>query len=234
MNTDVDILKIINEALDRYDTLTPLEQKDLILKIQKFGAVMEHAPELPESVCPITHISLQLPCGLTKCSYWVDHPWTKNCALNFMSVHEKEQLTMEQVSLLYRKSPERVDSIYKRCFKILQRHYLRDLLRNKAVPRFHFYKGFCVACQSRLLQEEMDDPTLRLEEGFGYCSADCKKQYTPHYFEIEKFFEADFYRVVEVGSELFNFYALEEILGFQPNVLRNRLEKIREGTDKNR
>jgi hypothetical protein len=57
---------------------------------------------------------------------------------------------------------------------------------------------------------------------------ECKKHYSPQYFEIEQFFESEFFRVIEVGAEIFNFYYLEEILGFQQNVLRNRLEKIRD------
>ena len=85
-----------------------------------------------------------------------------------------------------------------------------------------------MACQSTLLQEEIDDAQLYLGDGFGYCSLDCKKQHPPAYYEIEKFFEVEFLKVVDVGSELFNPFYLEEILGFQPNVLRNRLEKIRE------
>lgn len=96
------------------------------------------------------------------------------------------------------------------------------------MPRFKFLPGFCVTCQSRLTDEELADASLLLTDGFGYCTPECKKQYTPQYFEIERFFESEFFKILEIGAELFTFYYLEEILGFQPNVLRNRLEKIRD------
>lgn len=200
--------------------------------MQKHGSVSAQSFEEPDSVCPMTKEEVRLPCGLKQCRYWVEHEWAKNCSINFMATQEKENLSVEQVSLLYRKAPERVDSIYKRSFKIVQRHYLRDVIRNKGVPQFRYISGFCVTCQSKLLDNEITNPALRLDADFGYCSTDCKRQVPPSFFEIERFFQADFFRVVEIGSELFNFYYLEEMLGFQPNVLRNRLEKLRDSKGK--
>ena len=221
-------LKIIDEALDGYESLDSLARKELIQNIQKIAEIERKELAPSEFICPITKQGTVCSCNLQKCKYWVEHPWTKNCALHFMNSQQKGSLSTEQVSLLYRKSPERIDSIYKRCFKIVQRHYLRDTLRNRYIPQFKFIPGFCVTCQSLLVKEDLEDPNLRIDSQFGYCSVDCKKQFSPHYFEIERFFEAPFFRVVEIGSETFNFYYLEDILGFQPNVLRNRLEKLRE------
>jgi hypothetical protein len=226
-------IKIIDK-LDQYEVLSVLERKDLLLDIQKV-AELHLEPEViePDSVCPVTKQEVIIPCQLTQCRYWVEHQWTKNCALNFMASQEVDQLSVEQVSFLYRKSVERVNSIYNRSFKVLQRHYLRDMLRNKGVPQFSFVPGFCVSCQSKLWEEDLADGNLRLTDQFGYCSVECKKQLPPQYFEIEHFFQADFYEIVKLGSELFNFYYLEDILGFQPNVLRNRLEKLRDSSESN-
>jgi hypothetical protein len=223
-------LKLIDERLDQYESLTSWERKTLFSDLQQLGEIYLTAGKLPEveSVCPVTKQELVAPCQLKGCRYWVEHSWTKNCALNFMAAQGVDQLSPEQVSLLYRKSVERVKSIYSRSFKITQRHYLRATLRNKGVPQYQHQPGFCVACQTKLLSEDLADEALRLQDGFGYCSSECKKQFPPNYFDIENFFQSDFYRVIQIGSELFNFYYLEEILGFQPNVLRNRLEKLRE------
>jgi len=210
------------------------ERLHLLKDIEKIAEIEKIEHMEAESVCPVTKHATHLPCGLQKCRFWVDHPWTKNCALNFLLKQEKQKdrLSIEQVSLLYKKSPQRVESIYKRSFKIVQRHYLKKLLRTRSVPQFTFVEGFCVTCQSKLLEEDLADPQLVLGEGLGYCSSECKKQHPPAYFEIEKFFQTEFLRVVETGSELFNFFYLEEILGFQPNVLRNRLEKLRDEASK--
>lgn len=224
----LDTLKIISQALDKFDRIESLNKVKTLQEIRKIASVEPTQTKEPQSVCPVTKTALRASCALNKCKFWVDHRWTNNCTLNFMLNQQKERLTTEQVSLLYKKSPQRVESIYKRSFKIVQRHYLKELLRNKAVPQFTHVAGFCVACQSRLLDEELGDSTLALGNGLGYCSNDCKKAHPPAYFEIERFFEADFLRVVEVGSEVFAFFALEDLLGFQPNVLRNRLEKVRE------
>lgn len=229
----LDTLKIISQGLSKFDQLTGRERLQTIQDITKIAQVEHITRPAPESVCPVTKQTIGVPCALKGCKFWVDHPWTKNCALNFLLNQEKkDRLTIEQVSLLYRKSPQRVESIYKRSFKIVQRHYLKDLLRARGTPQFTYISGFCVTCQSRLLEEDLSDPQLSLGSGFGYCSVECKKQHPPQYYEIERFFETEFLRVVEAGSELFNFFYLEEILGFQPNVLRNRLEKLRDETAK--
>lgn len=225
-------LKQISDKLDKFEQLSALERKDLLHSLNNYGKVTPQKFDEPDSVCPITKEEVRVSCDLKGCRYWVDHSWTKNCSINFMATQEKENLSVEQVSLLYRKAPERVDSIYKRSFKIVQRHYLRDIIRNNRVPQFRYIPGFCVTCQSKLLEEEITNPNLRLDEDFGYCSSDCKKKFPPPFFEVERFFQSDFFKVVELGSTLFNFYYLEEILGFQPNVLRNRLEKLRDSRGK--
>ena len=232
---DNTVLLDISRELDRYTQMDSRERHGFLRIIQQHARIDVHEAQSPApSTCPYTKEPLAVPCRLGKCPFWVNHPWTKNCSLNFLVDQAKENLTVEQVSFLYKKSSERVQSIYKNCFKIVQRHYLKDYLKTRGVPRFHFIPGFCVHCQSRLTDEEIQDPTLRLDQEHGYCSADCKKQFPASYFEIEKFFEADFFRVVELGGEIFNFYYLEEVLGFQPNVLRNRLEKIRDGEKEKR
>lgn len=179
-------LKIISEKLESYEKLNPFHRSELLKNLQQL-ATIEALPEKceGESVCPVTKEMLRRPCGLKSCKFWVDHGWTKNCALNFLLSQEKEKLSVAQVSLLYKKSPERVDSIFKKCFKIVQRHYLHDTLRSRNIPQFHHVPGFCVACESRLTAEETGDPTLRIDPQFGYCSTECKKQYPPQYFEIE-------------------------------------------------
>ena len=224
----------LDEALDRFQRMDTREKQQFFQNLIRVAHVEQI--EVPEanSICPYTKESLRQPCTLQKCPYWINHAWTRNCSMNFMVEQFRDNLSVEQVSFLYRKSPDRVDSIFKRCFKIVQRHYLRDLLRSKSIPQFHFVSGYCVHCQSRLLDEELEDPMLRIDQDFGYCSTDCKKQYPVQYFEIERFFEAEFFKVVEVGAEIFNYYYLEEVLGFQPNVLRNRLEKIRDGEKEKR
>lgn len=220
-------LTIISGKLEKFDQLLPIEKAHVFAQLKKIADVaFEKVPE-SESICPVHQQPVVAPCGLKKCRYWVDQGWTRNCALNFLSAQEKENLTIDQVSLLFRKPPERVDAIYKRAFKIVQRHYLKDQIRNKGTPWFKYLPGYCVACQTKLLEDEIADPQLRLDPEHGYCTTDCKSQFPPQYYTVEKFFEADFYRVVEVGGELFNFYYLEEILGFQPNALRYRLEKLR-------
>lgn len=227
MNT---MLKELNAELIRYPELDVSSRHILLKRLGQIADIEKLTKSNAcESICPYTKEALRVACGLKTCPYWNQNEWTKNCSLNFLLKQEADALSIPQVSLLYGKSPERVESIYKKCFKIVQRHYLKSTLREQRVPRFHFLSGFCVACQSKLTEEELADPTLLLTDGFGYCTPDCKKTYPPNYFEIERFFEAEFLRIIEVGSEIFTFYYLEEILGFQPNVLRNRLEKIRDG-----
>lgn len=230
MKFNAQSLKALEKELRVYTDLD-VEGRHNLLKNLSELADLNHLEETPtcDSICPYTKEALRIPCSLKKCLYWNDNAWVKNCSLNFLLNQRADALTVPQVSLLYGKSPERVESIYKRCFKIVQRHYLKNVLRERKIPRFKFIPGFCVTCQTKLLPEELENPSFCLNEGYGYCSTECKKQYPPQYFEIEKFFESDFFKIIEIGSELFNFYYLEEILGFQPNVLRNRLEKIRDG-----
>lgn len=221
-------LRSLETELTQYGDLD-LTERHTLLKRLSLGADLESIPDTEcDSICPYTKEALRVGCGLKHCLYWNPNPWVKNCSLNYLLRQKADALSIAQVSLLYGKSPERVESIYKKCFKIVQRHYLKTKLRERKVPRFKFLHGFCVTCQSRLTEEEIQDQTLVLADGFGYCTPECRKQYTPQYFEIERFFESEFFKIIEVGSELFIFYTLEEILGFQPNVLRNRLEKIRD------
>lgn len=222
----------MNRELDQYEALSSMDRKNLLQDLQRVSLVDVMAPlKEPQSVCPVTRVGLVVPCGLTECQYHVEHEWTLNCSLNFMHQQPREGLTFDQVSLLYKKSTPRVQSIYRNCFKLIQRHYLRDSLWNQGVPRYTFKPGFCVTCQTSLACED-ESKALWIDEEFGYCSADCRKQFPPQYFDVERFFQADFYRIVEAGHQLFPFHYLEEILGFQPNALRNRLERLRSRQEK--
>lgn len=232
-------LKDLSHNLDRYAHLDSTQRVQILKDLRQVANIEQTTKCDTSSMCPVTKEAIRVSCHLNSCKFWVDQDWTKNCALNFLlnlpqekDKPLKDKLTVEQISMLYKKAPRRVESIYKRSFKIVQRHYLKNLLQTRGVSRFSYVAGFCVTCQSKLLEEELNDTQLFLGEGKGYCSAECKKQHPPQYYEIEKFFEADFLQIIEIGSELFNFFFLEDLLGFQPNVLRNRLEKLRDGTRK--
>jgi hypothetical protein len=227
VNDPVATLKIINETFNLFPRMTLAERVGFLKDLKGVAEIKASTAEAKaETSCPVLNEPLILPCGVEKCRYWVDQPWAKNCVFHYLAEQQREALSVDQVAFLYRKSPARVDSIYKRCFKIVQRHFLKDHLRNKDVPRFSFLPGFCVHCQTKLTEAELNDKNLALTEGFGYCTADCKRKYPPNFFEIEKFFESEFLKVVNVGLEMFNYCALEEILGLQLNVLRQRLEKV--------
>ena len=116
-------LKIISERLNRFDSLDGTTRHQTLILIKDLAVVQPTEPTEPVSVCPVTCSPIHRPCELKPCRFWVEHIWTKNCALTFLLNQEKrDRLTVEQVSLLYKKSPQRVDSIYKRAFKIGQRH----------------------------------------------------------------------------------------------------------------
>lgn len=225
-----DTLRIISEGLSRYAELGVTERLALFSELRKVARMEQSGDDTaePDSTCPVTQEPLRRPCGLTQCQYYVEHPWARNCALNYQAVVNQDVLGSEQVAFLYRKSPSRVESIYKRCFKIVQRHHLRNTLgdKQKELKQFKYVPGFCVFCETRLDLADLSE-NLSLGNGFGYCSTECKKEHPPEYFEIESFFGVPFLDVVREGGKIFNFYYLEEILGFQPNVLRNRIETLR-------
>lgn len=224
----MDTLDAIEQDLGKLPRMGEATRLEFLKKLSRFGEIKPLEQEMlkePESTCPVHREPLRLPCGLSACRYWVEQPWVKNCALNFMSSQSQQNLSVNQVSLLYRKSPVRVDSIFRRCFKVIQRHYLKDLIHNRGYPRFQFLTGFCVDCESKLTRDEILNPSLRVGFDFGYCSPECRKSYQPHTFDLEYFFQTRMENIVKVGAEFFNVYALEEILGFQANVLRARLEK---------
>lgn len=225
---DVTALQQLEAELSLYGDLDVSARHSLLKRLSGVARLDMMDDATCDSICPYTKEPLRVSCGLKSCLYWNPNEWIKNCSLNYLLRQKADALSVSQVSFLYGKAPERVESIYKKCFRIVQRHYLKTILQERKIPRFNFIQGFCVCCQSRLTDEEIADQTLTLLDGHGYCSPECRKQYTPQYYEIEKFFETEFFRLIEVGSELFTFHLLEEILGFQPNVLRNRLEKIRD------
>lgn len=203
------------------------EKVEFVKELKTLGKVSNKEYEASCSTCPHTKEALVRPCSLKKCPFWVKHEFTKNCALNYMASLEEDKLTLEQISFLFEKNLARVESLNKDALKVVQRVFLKDLLVHKEVPRFNFIEGFCVKCQTKLTEDDFEDPSMSLGDGFGYCSRECKRTYLPDIWKVEKFFETDLLTLVRVGAELFNFYYLEEILGFQPNVLRNRLDKLR-------
>ncbi len=218
-------LESLLSGFERLDSLSVSERFDFFKNVTELANVRNLSlGEIENSICPYTKKETVVPCQLNRCMFWVEREGCNNCALNFLMRESVDKLSVQQFSYLYQKSPQRVESIFKRCFKIVQRHYLKTRLRELKVPRFTYQPGFCVACESRLLESEKE-PTLMLGNGFGYCQASCKKDLPPLHFEIERFFESEFKHVLAVACDMFTTYYVEEILGFQPNILRGRLEK---------
>ena len=164
--------------------------------------------------CPKTKIELSIPCGIEKCSYFIDNSWTKNCVLNYMHHQGVDKLTPTEISFLYKMPIERVNYIKENQLMKMRKNVLKNKLKNKNKITYIKNIPICCVCESKVNKGIV-------KEGFTFCNKTCLKQKPLYVFKIEEEYGNDINTIL---NTVFSTFKSLDIIERMLNIQRKKLE----------
>lgn len=184
------------EVAESFARESSAEALDLLDSLQMpLAFVRTAAPTVDISThCPVLNTDLVENCALTRCSFHVDYPWARNCALAYSHVHETNMKPTE-IAVLLNLPVSRVEKSLNealaamRVAALLRAYDVGDLSRDFEEVDHPYV---CCVCESWV------DTPIR-KEGFTYCSRPCIIRRGPAYARIERTF-GNTYRAVIIHA----------------------------------
>jgi hypothetical protein len=92
-----------------------MNAKDRKLATNRLSSLGIETPEgpirRPGIECPFTAMQVVSPCNLSKCGYFIENEWSRNCVLEYVDVQGSESLAPEEIAFLYGSSTEDVKQV---------------------------------------------------------------------------------------------------------------------------
>lgn len=241
---------VINGFFRDWTSLTESQRLDFIRILRTNGVLNKVTPpKLENSIqCPVNGFLLAKPCNLSACNYHANAPQYKNCLAQCLSQSKTGRLSAMEVAGLLNSSVSEINSVSNSASRKIRLAMVLDVIERKFTSRFKYIEGHCVHCEMNILPEfEMGhDPSLVIEEKFGWCSPECKQKKPKWQFQLEYKFGVHFLEVVKSAlsvthlkiesekkkdrqslnrAELTRMETVDEILGLDPgmtNKIRNK------------
>lgn len=88
------------------------EEMEIALeRIRRFGIDRPSGPvRRPGVTCPFTQMQVVSPCSLSKCKYFIENDWSRNCLLEHLETRGSDSLAIEEIAFLYETTVEDVES----------------------------------------------------------------------------------------------------------------------------
>ena len=173
---DCTALDILCQEINKIDSGAYTDKDLLKSSLSKLKKVYKSDNEnnaVSNFICPVLNIRIQSNCVVSSCKYFVKHPWSKNCLLDYLGHHALSTLSVDEISFLYQMP---VDDIKK-----IVGNAMLKLRYNISTPNFTFIENTNVCCVCESVTEE----PIPAIEGLCYCSEDCKAEKPPHVIEQE-------------------------------------------------
>lgn len=78
---------------------------------RRFGLERPPGPvRRPGVMCPFTQMQVVSPCSLSKCKYFIENAWSRNCLLEHLEARGSDSLAIEEIAFLYETTVEAVES----------------------------------------------------------------------------------------------------------------------------
>lgn len=176
-----------------------LSKDVLSLVEQLYGphAVMEsYQPKLVarnKFWCPELELYMYQPCEVESCSFYSeDNAWTGNCILRYMSKHEQESLSYNELAfLMHTPTSELRAQIFSSIRKMRSAFLKEKLLEENSTNLFDRIsnKKVCCVCEGPIKK-------AIAKRGYYYCSEFCLYKKPPKVLILEREFNVDFYDLV--------------------------------------
>jgi len=157
----------------------------------------------PTFHCPEIDIDLYQPCSVDSCSFFTNNPWTKNCILNYRLRHERETLSLNELSFLLGRDVGSLRADINKALKGLSHGALKELIASEnfddMVTRIKVDR-VCVVCERRIPERTR----IINKSGLVYCSQECYKDKPPTVIRIEEDFSLPIAKVLDLCSQRFS------------------------------
>ena len=79
-------------------------------RLTSLGVELPEGPaRRPGVTCPIMQLPVVTPCKLSKCPYYIENEWSRNCLLEYMEGQDSDTLAVEEIAYLYQVTPAKVE-----------------------------------------------------------------------------------------------------------------------------
>jgi len=152
--------------------------------------------------CPEIDIDFYQPCSVDSCVFFTKNPWTKNCILYYRLRHEKETLSLNELSFLLGREVGSLRADINKALKGLSHGALKEVIASEniedMVTRIEADR-VCVVCEKRIPERTR----MINKSNLVYCSQECYKYKPPNVIRIEKDFNLPIDKVLELCSQRF-------------------------------
>lgn len=198
-----DSIDYINGFFKNWNELTEIQKLTVIRELRDSGVVNKVTPPKMDNAiqCPVHGFSLAKPCNLSSCSYYVESFSNKNCLAQCISQSKTGRLSAMEVSSLLNSSVTEINAVSNSAAKKIRMAMIQEKLERFGTSRFKYIKGHCVHCELNI-QPELEighDPSLFIEDGYGWCGVDCKEKKPKWQFFLEHTFGVSFLEVIKAA-----------------------------------
>lgn len=197
----MDKLKEIILGINNWDEATQAERLSTIRDLKKISNISTcQVPKNSDLSCPEYGHVLSTPCGLSKCSFYVQNPKSFNCIYHSLDNSKKKKLTPSEASNCLGIPVNQINQHLNSAINKIRVTKMQDDILAERSNKFVYIEGTCINCGQNI-QDELDlgklNQNLIVEFGkFGYCSDSCKKEKPIWKFNLERKYNTDWEYVI--------------------------------------
>ena len=248
----------VNKFFARWHDLTEAERLQTIRDLKTKGKLSIVPNGIPADIdfrCPLNGFTVARPCNLVSCQYYIGPKKAgisgskrapkaeiveaqqtaaancKNCLILCLDKSKNGRLSAQEVATVMGISVSEVNSINNNAIAKIRRTTIKEKIEKLQLPRFKYFKGFCIACGLNI-QDELElntHPELSAVVGeHGWCSEGCREDKPKWQFMIERQFECDYLDALAVGLSVHqNLDTLGTIFGVGNDTVKEYEKDIR-------
>ncbi len=152
--------------------------------------------------CPELDIDVYQSCSVDSCVFFTRHAWTKNCILHYRLRHERDTLSLNELSFLLNREVGSLRADLNKALKGLSHGALKELIASEnvedMVTRIEADR-VCVVCEKR----SPERTRIINKSNLTYCSQECYRYKPPNVIRVEKEFSLPIEKVLELCVERF-------------------------------
>jgi len=154
--------------------------------------------------CPDIGIEIRQPCAVASCAFFSTNSWFKNCILYYRLRHERDVLSVNELSFLLNRDSTSVRSSISKTIQLLGGHALKDFITHESISgasrRLPAVARVCSVCETSI--PEGDRGVVR--GGFCYCSVGCVGVKPPTALKLEREFSLPINKILSICVSKFS------------------------------
>jgi hypothetical protein len=152
--------------------------------------------------CPDIDIDIYQPCGVNSCSFHTANRWTRNCVLYYRVRHERDSLSVNELSFLLGQDVPTIRNELTRTLKSLSQGALKETIVQEGVQDQVTHlevDTLCCVCEKPIVAKSR----RVVRAGLVYCSRVCHQKKPPVVVGIERTFGLPIARLLELCVDKF-------------------------------